>query len=527
MLYILTLTQLLFLVVTQDPVDKLFEFQQLMKQKTKVPKQKISEYDSSDIFSEGYITVSELSEEDEYQQYDEISQYDMVDESDDNDEMMIQQQKEQQRIELQKIEQQKIEQQRIEQQRQEQLKLEQQRQEQLRLEQQIKEQQLMELQKLERLKLEQQAQILENEKKKKQIIEIPEQWSDDDDDNQIIQVTKQQKKRKQKKPEFDDNQILEVLNTAKKTKVQSLEDFEEMEKKIVKKKKKKESIPEDEFVQKVPAQNQTFIHFNNKNNYLELAPCSNNPIQQRACSLCKSEVGYQLDDDNWYMIGLQHGYKKEFLLLIEITKQSFGDSQLYLSFSSNGSACMTSDTLKQDIDVENVLQRFSGRSWRHFIKNELFALPQKLEGRSFQFKAIYQNKQFTFSDFEIKFTSNLIQELKSLSNQEVTIRTNTIEFIGEQLQCTLTGLMKQQNDELPFSLKFKNGEATSELLIPNCQIPLHNEILYGVSDLYFGEYFKETLQQKLKGNFRGDFNATTSFENGKLKVRLAMKKFNK
>ncbi|CAK90353.1 unnamed protein product (macronuclear) [Paramecium tetraurelia] len=486
MLYILALAQLLSLVVTQDPVDKLFEFQQLMKQKTKVPKQKISEYDSSDIFSEGYITVSEQSEDEEYQQYDEISQYDEVDELGNESidaELIIQQQKEQQRMEQQRIEQQKIEQQRIEQQR-----LEQQRQEQLRLEQQMKEQQLVEQQRLERLKFEQQQQqqILENEKKKKQIIEIPEQWSEDDE-NQVIQVPKQQKRRKQKKPEFDDHQILEVLNSAKKTKVQSLEDLEEMEKKIVKKKQKREPAPQDEFVQKVPAQNQTFIHFNNKNNYLELAPCSNNPIQQRACSLCKSEVGYQLDDDNWYMIGLQHGYKKEFLLLIEITKQSFGDSQLYLSFSSNGSACMTSDTLKQDIDVENVLQRFSGKSWRHFIKNELFALPQKLEGRSFQFKAIYQNKQFAFSDFEIKLASNLIQELKSLSKQEVSIRTNTVEFIGESLQCTLTGLMKQQNDELPFSLKFKNGESTSELLIPNCQIPLHNEILYGVSDLYFGE----------------------------------------
>ncbi|CAK86618.1 unnamed protein product (macronuclear) [Paramecium tetraurelia] len=512
--------QLFSLAITQDPVDKLFEFQQLMKQKTKVPKQNIVEYDSSDIFSEGYITVSEQSEDDEFQQYDEISQYDEVDESDDpsddDEEMIIQQQ---QQKEQQRIEQQKIEQQRAEQQRLEQLKLEQQRQEQLRLEQQ-----LMEQQKLEKLKLEQQQQMLENEKKKKKIIEIPDDWSDADDQ---MQVPKQQKKKKQKKQDLEDEELLEVLNSAKKTKVQSLGDLEEMEKKIIKKKKKREPVQDEEFVQKVPAQNQTFIHFNNKNNYLELAPCSNNPIQQRACSLCKSEVGYQLDDDNWYMIGLQHGYKKEFLLLIEITKQSFGDSQLYLSFSSNGSACMTSDTLKQDIDVENVLQRFSGRSWRHFIKNELFALPQKLEGRSFQFKAIYQNKQFTFSDFEIKFASNLIQELKSLSEQEVSIRTNTVEFIGESLQCTLTGLMKQQNDELPFSLKFKNGESTSELLIPNCQIPLHNEILYGVSDLYFGEYFKETLQQKLKGNFRGDFNATTSFENGKLKVRLAMKKFNK
>ncbi|CAD8183668.1 unnamed protein product [Paramecium octaurelia] len=521
MLYILALMQLFFLAITQDPVDKLFEFQQLMKQKTKVPKQTIVEYDSSDIFSEGYITVSEQSEDDEYQQYDEVSQYDEVDESDDqsdnDEEMIIQQQKEQE-----KIEQLKIEQQRAEQQRLEQLKLEQQRQEQLRLEQQF-----MEQQRLEKLKLEQQQQLqmLDNEKKRKQIIEIPDDWNDADD--QMIQVPKQQKKKKQKKQDLEDEELLEVLNSTKKTKVQSLGDLEEMEKKIIKKKKRREPVPEEEFVQKVPAQNQTFIHFNNKNNYLELAPCSNNPIQQRACSLCKSEVGYQLDDDNWYMIGLQHGYKKEFLLLIEITKQSFGDSQLYLSFSSNGSACMTSETLKQDIDVENVLQRFSGKSWRHFIKNELFALPQKLEGRSFQFKAIYQNKQFTFSDFEIKFASNLVQELKSLSKQEVSIRTNTVEFIGESLQCTLTGLMKQQNDELPFSLKFKNGESISELLIPNCQIPLHNEILYGVSDLYFGEYFKETLQQKLKGNFRGDFNATTSFENGKLKVRLAMKKFNK
>ncbi|CAD8110963.1 unnamed protein product [Paramecium sonneborni] len=527
MLYIFLLAQLFNIVIVQDPVDKLFEFQQLMKQKTKVSKQIISEYDSSDIFSEGYITISDQSEEDEYKQYDEISEYDEVDESQsDDDDLIIEQQRiEQQKIEQQRLEQQRLEQLKLEQQRQEQLKLEQQRQEQLKLEQLMKEKQ--EQQRLEKLKLDQQQQlILENEKKKKQIIEIPEQWSDDDDDK-IIQMPKQQKKKKHKKQEFDDDQILEVLNSAKKTKVQSLDELEEMEKTIVKKKKKREQISEEEFVQKVPAQNQTFIHFNNKNNYLELAPCSNNPIQQRACSLCKSEVGYQLDDDNWYMIGLQHGYKKEFLLLIEITKQSFGDSQLYLSFSSNGSACMTSDTLKQDIDIENVLQRFSNKSWRHFIKNELFGLPQKLEGKSFQFKAIYQNKQFIFSDFEIKFQSNLIQELKSQTKQEVQIKTNQVELISEQLQCTLTGMIKQQNDELPFQLKFKNGETISELLIPNCQIPLHNDIIYGVSDLYFGEYFKETLQQKLQGNFRGDFNATTQFENGKLKVRLSMKKFNK
>lgn len=27
------------------------------------------------------------------------------------------------------------------------------------------------------------------------------------------------------------------------------------------------------------------------------------------CQICKAQVYYQLDDDNWYMIGFEHGFK--------------------------------------------------------------------------------------------------------------------------------------------------------------------------------------------------------------------------
>lgn len=83
-----------------------------------------------------------------------------------------------------------------------------------------------------------------------------------------------------------------------------------------------------------------------------------------------------LDDDNWYLIGLEHGYKKEFLMLLDSTKELLGESQLYLSFSSDNNVCLTSESLKSQLNLENVLRRFADKSVKHFIKNDLFEIPE-------------------------------------------------------------------------------------------------------------------------------------------------------
>lgn len=41
-------------------------------------------------------------------------------------------------------------------------------------------------------------------------------------------------------------------------------------------------------------------------------------------------------------------------------------------------------------------------------------------------------------------------------------------------------------NELGMEWRMKDGESQSELLVMNCQLPLHNELLLGLSDLYFG-----------------------------------------
>lgn len=47
-------------------------------------------------------------------------------------------------------------------------------------------------------------------------------------------------------------------------------------------------------------------------------------------------------------------------------------------------------------------------------------------------------------------------------------------------------------------MRLKQGEMESELLVQNCSIPTHTELVLGLSDLYFGEQFKEALKQKLE-----------------------------
>lgn len=37
--------------------------------------------------------------------------------------------------------------------------------------------------------------------------------------------------------------------------------------------------------------------------------CNNNFYTQNSCDLCKSEVAYEINDENWYIIGIAYGLK--------------------------------------------------------------------------------------------------------------------------------------------------------------------------------------------------------------------------
>jgi len=65
---------------------------------------------------------------------------------------------------------------------------------------------------------------------------------------------------------------------------------------------------------------------------------------------------------------------------LEQTKRLLGESELFLSFSSNNQVCLTSESLHSNIKLEEVLKYFGNRNLKDFMKNDLFGIPKELEG---------------------------------------------------------------------------------------------------------------------------------------------------
>lgn len=110
-----------------------------------------------------------------------------------------------------------------------------------------------------------------------------------------------------------------------------------------------------------------------------------------ACNLCQTGYGYQLDDDNWYLIGLQHGYKKEFQMLLDQIKEKLGEGQLFLAFSNDDRhICLVSDQLQSDVHLDNALLYFTNVGLEEYLpRKHFFKLPQMIKGKSFQLIARY------------------------------------------------------------------------------------------------------------------------------------------
>ncbi|KAM3127586.1 hypothetical protein pb186bvf_020291 [Paramecium bursaria] len=340
---------------------------------------------------------------------------------------------------------------------------------------------------------------------------------------QIIQLSESEEQEYElpKKRKAVQEPKLQSQEQVKKVKIQS-DDFEMPQKPKQEEKQDKKKKDNVDFISRIPAQSDQFIHFKNPKNSLDPTTCSPNLVQQKACVLCDSDTGYQLDEDNWYLIGLQHGYKKEFLQLLDQTKELLGEGQLYLSFSSENHICLVSETLKSQVLIEDVLRKFADRSIKHFIKNEIFQLPEKLEASSFKYKANYANKQFLFQSFQIKLLGNIIYDLSNGGQ----IRVNQVEFQQEELTVLFKGIVKsQQGEELQFSMQVNNGDQQTQLNVINCSLPQHIDLLSGFADLYFGDYFKESIINRIKNqNFKADLTVLTDSTDGKFKMRFALKK---
>ncbi|CAD8122281.1 unnamed protein product [Paramecium sonneborni] len=122
------------------------------------------------------------------------------------------------------------------------------------------------------------------------------------------------------------------------------------------------------------------------------------------CQICQASMYYQLDDDNWYMIGFEHGFKKEFQFLLDSAKQALGsDGDLLLAFSNENHICLQFVNLKHAIDINGVLKLYLGTTLNDY-QNKLIHLPTYGIPLEFLVRAEYTNRSFIYK--ELKFIVN-------------------------------------------------------------------------------------------------------------------------
>ena len=85
-----------------------------------------------------------------------------------------------------------------------------------------------------------------------------------------------------------------------------------------------------------------------------------------AARLCGVNQAYELDDSNWFRIGLVNYHRQEYSMLISELRDMFPNSTLFVSFSELGEVCVASDNIPTRIDLEYVLITLTGKTLNEF-----------------------------------------------------------------------------------------------------------------------------------------------------------------
>lgn len=65
----------------------------------------------------------------------------------------------------------------------------------------------------------------------------------------------------------------------------------------------------------------------------EMKDCSLNKYTKKLCKLCDSDIVFEINDDNWYLIGIAYGLKRHFQNLLNTIDFYFKQAKIYTAFN--------------------------------------------------------------------------------------------------------------------------------------------------------------------------------------------------
>ncbi|KAM3133387.1 hypothetical protein pb186bvf_014548 [Paramecium bursaria] len=237
-------------------------------------------------------------------------------------------------------------------------------------------------------------------------------------------------------------------------------------------------------------------------------PCSNESI----CQLCQSHHLYKLDEENFYVIGVYHGYGKQYSTFIHQLWDIFEDSKIVITFSPK-TLCGEINSIKNQININPLMK---------MLQLDNIDLPQcniinlkQVNTQEVYFRVqLFQNSsQYKFWHFEYKgYQQNLMlnESLLNLMNipQEHKINNYSIRLLNDSYFIIKQGLMNDIPTKIFISYRNNTmyekrqyqvqlrSNFVEEFLNQNFKPALINQIkkklmLEGLAKL---EYSKETNQ---------------------------------
>ncbi|CAD8081287.1 unnamed protein product [Paramecium sonneborni] len=221
----------------------------------------------------------------------------------------------------------------------------------------------------------------------------------------------------------------------------------------------------------------------------EIKDCDQNNYTSHLCQLCQSDVVYEINDDNWYIIGIAYGLKRQFQNLLNTVQYHFKNSKIYTSFNKEQQVCLTLGDYFEIENLEEILNYYNNHT---IPKNSQFLrIPQKIRANFAQMKVDLNQHQFMNFSLNAEIKNQERYNGFTVSEQQIKISTN--------FDYTQSGSILYPDQSLPYKLNVQSNG------IENMQLDLNPQIYEKVLKNYLAKYYLQQIQVTYRDNLNTNF----------------------
>ncbi|CAD8151859.1 unnamed protein product [Paramecium octaurelia] len=236
----------------------------------------------------------------------------------------------------------------------------------------------------------------------------------------------------------------------------------------------------------------------------EIKECDLNNYTNNLCQLCQSDVVYEINDDNWYLIGIAYGLKRHFQNLLNTVQYHFKNAKIYTSFNKEQQVCLT---LGDQFEIENLEEILGYYNNQTLPRNSQFLkIPQKIKANFAQMKVDLNQHKF------MNFSLNA-----AIRNQEhhngFTVTEQQVK-LSQDFDYIQQGSILYPGQSIPYKLNIQSNG------IENMQLELNPQIYEKVLENYLAKNYLQQIQVTYRDSLKSNFVVVDNDEVLELEITI-------